>query len=146
MSRFESLTKNFTINPFDNSVIIVDEAHNLVSRIVNKLKNEESLATRLYKYVMGAENAKVVLLTGTPVVNYPNEISILFNMLRGYIKTWSFQLVTKGAGKIDQKTIERILSEIKTLDYIEYKPSTKRLDITRNPYGFFKQTAKRSYM
>ena len=65
-------------------------------------------------------------------------------MLRGYIKTWSFQLVTKGAGKIDQKTIERILSEIKTLDYVEYKPSTKRLDITRNPYGFFKQ-AKRSY-
>ena len=65
-------------------------------------------------------------------------------MLRGYIKTWSFNF-TKGAGKIDQKTIERILSEIKTLDYVEYKPSTKRLDITRNPYGFFKQTTKRSY-
>lgn len=145
LSHLETLTNGFKNNPFDNAVVIVDEAHNLVSRIVNKLKNEESLATRLYKYVMGAENAKVVLLTGTPVVNYPNEISILFNMLRGYIKTWSFQLVTKGAGKIDQKTIERILSEIKTLDYVEYKPSTKRLDITRNPYGFFKQTAKRSY-
>lgn len=145
LSHLETLTNGFKTNPFDNAVVIVDEAHNLVSRIVNKLKNEESLANRIYKYIMSAENAKVVLLTGTPVVNYPNEISILFNMLRGYIKTWSFQLVTKGTGKIDQKRIEKILSEIKTLDYIEYKPSTKRLDITRNPYGFFKQTAKRGY-
>ena len=145
LSHLETLTNGFKTNPFDNAVVIVDEAHNLVSRIVNKLKNEESLANRIYKYIMSAENAKVVLLTGTPVVNYPNEISILFNMLRGYIKTWSFQLVTKGTGKIDQKRIEKILSEIKTLDYVEYKPSTKRLDITRNPYGFFKQTAKRGY-
>ena len=30
---------NTTINPFDNKVIIIDEAHNFVSRIVNKLKS-----------------------------------------------------------------------------------------------------------
>ena len=27
-----------TSNPFDNSVIVIDEAHNVVSRIVNKIK------------------------------------------------------------------------------------------------------------
>ena len=27
-----------TSNPFDNSVIVIDEAHNFVSRIVNKIK------------------------------------------------------------------------------------------------------------
>ena len=145
LSHLETLTSGFKNNPFDNSVIVVDEAHNLVSRIVNKLKNEESLAMRLYRYIMSANNAKVVLLTGTPVVNYPNEISILFNMLRGYIKSWSFQLLTKSGGKIDQKTIEKILFEIRTLDYVEYKPSTKRLVITRNPYGFFKKSTKRGY-
>ena len=30
---------NFTKNPFDNKVIIVDITHNLVSRIVNKIKH-----------------------------------------------------------------------------------------------------------
>ena len=28
-------------NPFDDKVIIIDEAHNFVSRIVNKLKNKK---------------------------------------------------------------------------------------------------------
>ena len=28
-------------NPFDDSVVIIDEAHNFVSRIVNKLKNQK---------------------------------------------------------------------------------------------------------
>ena len=42
MSHLESDTYNFTKNPFDNKVIIVDEAHNLVSRIVNKINNTES--------------------------------------------------------------------------------------------------------
>ena len=28
-------------NPFDNSVIVIDEAHNLVSRIVNKIKKKK---------------------------------------------------------------------------------------------------------
>ena len=40
----KNLTENNTINPFDNSVVIVDEAHNLVSRIVNKLKAKKSVS------------------------------------------------------------------------------------------------------
>ena len=59
-------------NPFDNSVII-DEAHNFVSRIVNKIKEETSL--KLYELVLSANNARVVFLTGTPMINYPNEIT-----------------------------------------------------------------------
>jgi len=35
--RFKQLTKNFEDNIFDNSVVIIDEAHNLISRIVNKI-------------------------------------------------------------------------------------------------------------
>ena len=35
---FEDMTDNYKRNPFDNAVIIIDEAHNLVGRIVNKLK------------------------------------------------------------------------------------------------------------
>ena len=43
---------------------------------------------RLYEYLMSAENCRVILLSGTPIINYPNEIAILYNILRGYI-TWT---------------------------------------------------------
>ena len=37
----ESEQLSGTSNPFDNKVIIIDEAHNFVSRIVNKLKSKK---------------------------------------------------------------------------------------------------------
>ena len=89
-SHLQALSENYTINPFDNKVIIIDEAHNFVSRIVNKLRKtkKKTLSILLYEYLMGATNCKIILLTGTPIINYPNEIAILFNILRGYIKTF----------------------------------------------------------
>jgi hypothetical protein len=35
--KLREMTDNFKINLFDDAVVIVDEAHNLISRIVNKL-------------------------------------------------------------------------------------------------------------
>ena len=39
--RLSEMTSGFTKNIFDNAVVIIDEAHNLISRIVNKLKKEK---------------------------------------------------------------------------------------------------------
>ena len=41
--KLSELTAGFTKNLFDNSVIIIDEAHNLISRIVNKIKKEKPI-------------------------------------------------------------------------------------------------------
>lgn len=46
MSRLSELTNEFKENYFDNKVIIIDEAHNLISRIVNKLKSKTNIATK----------------------------------------------------------------------------------------------------
>jgi hypothetical protein len=149
--RLEELTSGFTKNLFDNSVIIIDEAHNLISRIVNKIKKEKVipenergekeyspkfLSTKLYEYLMSAKNARVVLLSGTPIINYPNEFGILFNILRGYIKTWNIPLNVKTTKKVDKNTLQDMLLGEKTLDYLDYSPSSKVLTITRNPFGF----------
>ena len=149
--RLEELTFGFTKNLFDNSVIIIDEAHNLISRIVNKIKKEKAipenergekeyspkfLSTKLYEYLMSAKNARVIMLTGTPIINYPNEFGILFNILRGYIKTWNFPLNVKTSKKVDRTTLQEMLIGEKVLDYLDYSPSSKILTITRNPYGF----------
>ena len=109
-SHLRDLTQNGNINPFDNKVIIVDEAHNFVSRIVNKMGKPDSLNQRLYEYLMTAENCRIVLLTGTPIINYPNEIGILFNILRGYIKTFTVPINVKTAGKVDESKIKSIIA------------------------------------
>jgi hypothetical protein len=135
-SHLDSLSDNGRINPFDNKVIIIDEAHNFVSRIVNKLKKPESLSMKLYEYLLSAENCRVVLLTGTPVINYPNELGILFNILRGYIKTYKFQLSVKAKGKVDENRIREIIGKFNAQDFLEYNAASFSLTITRNPFGF----------
>ena len=149
---FRELTNNFENNIFDDSVVVIDEAHNLISRIVNKInKNKkygnrdkrdtntlaaEPLAIQIYDYLMRANNCRVVLLTGTPIINYPNEIAVLFNILRGYIKTWHLPLSIESGAKITKETLQDMLSKDKNMDYIDYSPSSKMLVITRNPLGF----------
>ena len=256
--RLEELTSGFTRNLFDNSVVIIDEAHNLVSRIVNKIKKEplvneikrgdqerisrdlakrlsdmlekiptiselsekkiaelskevkevltnvkgnleindeernileininvflkaikkinepasiqqitdiqgpvsivitrlqtnpvlesrvgekeflpKNLSSKLYEYLLSAKDAKIVLLTGTPVINYPNEFGILFNILRGYIKTWEFPISDTTARAFNRDDLFEMLKGEKSLDYIDYDQNLKYLTITRNPFGF----------
>ena len=159
IKQLETLTNGFSRNLFDNNVVVIDEAHNLISRIVNKVKKEKdipennrgekanapvNLAMKLYEYLLSAQNARIVLLTGTPIINYPNEFSILFNILRGYIKTWEFPLNVKTSKKIDKESLQEILMGEKSLDYLDYSPSSKLLTITRNPFGFKNKIKKES--
>lgn len=144
-SHLNVMTKNGNVNPFENKVVIIDEAHNFVSRVVNKLKKKKSLSYQLYQYLMDAENCRVIFLTGTPIINYPNEIGVLFNMLRGFIKTYTIPLTIQTSKKITLTQIKTILRSVAGLDYMEYKPSSKKLIITRNPFGFVSIYDKASY-
>jgi hypothetical protein len=142
MNKMKILTSNFTKNPFDNSVVLIDEAHNFVSRIVNKIKKPKSIPYMMYDYLMNATNARIVLLSGTPIINYPNEIGILYNILRGYLKTWTIPAVWEKADKINTDTILKILDDgnLKTFDYVEY--ADNKITITRNPFGFINTKKK----
>ncbi len=110
----KKLTADGSKNPFDNCVVIVDEAHNFAKKEM-----------RFYEYLMAATNCKLVFLTGTPIVDSPHEIAYLFNMLRGYVKTWAFPIDAATA-----TTVKKMFE--KTDDKIEYKD--KKLYITRNPF------------
>ena len=145
---FLKMTKQGTVNIFDNSVIVIDEAHNFISRIVNKIDKETApeidsttgektkpsifLSLQLYEMILAAQGARVILLTGTPMINYPNEIAILFNLLRGYIKTWKIPL--KASSPLNKDVLHEILIKNRSLDYLEF--SNGVLSITRNPFGF----------
>ena len=148
-SHLAVLSKSGTINPFDNAVVIIDEAHNFVSRIVNKLTRTDTLSGALYEYLMNAQNAKIVLLSGTPIINYPNEIAVLFNILRGKIKTWSLKLAVGGEKKVSQTFFQELFKSTilggNILDFLEYKATSTTLVLTRNPFGFVNKTEKDEY-
>lgn len=132
---FQRLTEGKK-NPFDNAVVIVDEAHNFVSRIVNKIKQKSSISYQLYDLLMSAQNVRIVFLSGTPIINYPNEIGILFNILRGYIYAWEIPLKSTTTKKLTTSTILNLFDkhDMTIHDFVEYSRNTLR--ITRNPFGF----------
>jgi hypothetical protein len=137
-------TQGGTVNPFDNSVIIIDEVHNFVSRIQNKLnKKKASVSTEIYEAILMAENCKVVPLTGTPYINYPCELGVLFNLIGGY--TFALEVTLN---VIDAKVNEQYFKEILTLPYIDilqYDRPRSKLTLVQNPYGFTKQDGKMIY-
>ncbi len=148
--KLKDMTNNFETNIFDDAVIVIDEAHNFISRIVNKIAKEKeaptdkygkkervpySMALILYELLLSAKNARIVLLTGTPIINYPNEIGILFNILRGYIKTWEIPLDIRSGQSVTKEKLQEIFTREKVLDYIDYSKD-KVITITRNPFGF----------
>jgi hypothetical protein len=146
-SHLQTMTNDFSKNPFDGKVVVIEEAHNFVSRIANKLtsKASGSLSLRLYEYLMSAKDCKVVMLTGTPIINYPNELGIMFNILRGYIKTFSFKLNVLSERKVSEDTLRKMLSSVSMVDYVEYSANRTTLTITKNPFGFVNVNKKGVY-
>ena len=125
-------------NPFSHKVVIIDEVHNFISRIVNKIDRPNSLSYRLYEHLMSAVNCRLVFLSGTPIINYPNEIGVLFNMLRGYMNVYTVPINTSNAS-VSIKNIPKIVEnfrvrDVKMVDRVVYKGGELR--ITMNPLRF----------
>jgi hypothetical protein len=119
-----------TSHVFDDHVIIVDEIHNLISRIVNA----SDIGRRLYDALMNAKNCKIVGLSGTPVINRPNEISYLMNLLRGPIEQISIPM--KAMDKWDEPGMTTFFRKIPEVDSVEFNSIKRIIMVTRNPEHF----------
>lgn len=126
-------------NPFNDKVIVVDEIHNLISMMIGSGFN----GPLLYYLLMTARRAKFVFLSGTPLINYPYEIAILLNIIRGY--TYTLQIpVRKGAGGVPVRELEiNLRKNVNSIDRFEYKRG--KIYITRNPRGFVSLWNKNKY-
>ena len=101
-------------NPFNNSTIIIDEGHNFVSRIINKLNiNQSSVSTELYNHIIQAENCNVVVLSGTPLINYPSELGVMFNLISGCYTTFEFRCNHSNPKNVKFKRISKSIKRIK---------------------------------
>lgn len=126
-SNIESLPENF-----DNCVVIIDEAHNLIGYAI-----KESLRKVLYDRIYKSRNCKIVALSGTPAVNRPREIAYLMNLLRGPIERISIPMKT--ASSWDEPLMTSFFRAIKDVDTIEFNATKRTVLLTRNPPNFESQ-------
>jgi hypothetical protein len=117
-------------NPYSDSVVIVDEVHNLISRVSNK----SDITKPLYDLIYNATNCKVVALSGTPVINRANEVAYLMNLLRGPIER--IIIPVKAIPSWDEERMTQALRSIPDVDVIEYNAVKKYILVTRNPPHF----------
>jgi hypothetical protein len=126
-------------NPFDNSTVIIDEVHNFIGSVLNKLNvGKKSISTELYEHMMDAENCRIILLTGTPYINYPSELGCLFNLISGYTKTVDVK-VNSVKSVLTQAYFEQLFRLDGLVDIIEYNPNSSIVRFVKNPYGFIKE-------
>jgi superfamily II DNA or RNA helicase len=116
----EKMVKELGTKPFNNCFIIIDEIHNFISRIVNGSR----LAKALYNHMMNATGIKLILLSGTPIINQPYEIATLINLVRGPIKEYNIELLKKSNVPDLKAIIEHLQTKnlycfIDTIDYNE---------------------------
>jgi hypothetical protein len=97
---------------FNDSVVIIDEVHNFISRIVNGSK----LARGIYNALMAARQCKLVLLSGTPIINNPYEVATLINLIRGPMQIYELRLLKYSA----EPTFEQMVTQLSADDVYKY--------------------------
>lgn len=117
-------------NPFDNQCVIIDEVHNFISKIVNG----RQIGQALYKLLMNAKNCKLICLSGTPIINYPNEIAYLVNLLCGYRKTYTLKFMKASPFVVED--IKSLLDASPYIDYYSLDENAKALFLVLVPEGF----------
>lgn len=103
-------------------------------------KNEDYMRGYLfYRLFMDAKNAKVVGLSGTPLINFPEELGILMNILHGPIHTIEFNVELEGSREL-RPILEAIIARNENLDTAFFKTSDRfmTVTITRLPEQFTK--------
>jgi len=79
--------KTSEIPSFDNSVVIIDEIHNLIKAYINAKLNKQSVAKALITKLKNANHVKIIALSGDPIYSRPSEAGILFELLKPSLGT-----------------------------------------------------------
>lgn len=121
----------------DNSVLIIDEVHNLTNAMAKEFPGVRG--KYLKQLIMDAENLKLVFLSGTPMINNLYEVGQLFNLLRGWIHTFNYVIkpLDRGNSPVPVSKMEQTLNEsIKSVDHFMIQKKDNLITLTRNPIGF----------
>ena len=94
-----------------------------------------------YRLFMDAKNCKIIGLSGTPLINFPEELGILSNILHGAIHKIEFTAGITVEGMRDVRPIiEELVTKNENLDTVHFTVSEGSVDVTvtRLPEQFTK--------
>jgi len=142
---------------FDGAVIVIDEIHNLI-RTINNSRLEDFYKTEplepeykakfcmtgkryrisylVYRLLCNAVGTKIVALSGTPIINYPQELGIMANLLSGDMRYASGML---SAG-VNVEAVKTALARHPEVDIYEILPGkgATSMRLTPVPSGYRK--------
>jgi hypothetical protein len=127
---------------FKGALVIMDEAHNFMSRVMNGSR----IASSLYNHMMHAKGIRFVLLSGTPVINHPFELSYLLNLVRGPMHVHEGKLSKNVATNFDLGDLAKYVDhfQVSTTDPITvewtlapegYVLDTDRISLKKEAWG-----------
>ena len=119
------------IGSLDNKVIIIEEVHNLISKIMSGIMGSSKQGLEIYNFLMNAQNAKIIALSGTPLINDPFESAILFNILKGYVEITYFKILKVPSIYGEEWKLNDLEDELlanKQIDYLEINKINKSIE------------------
>lgn len=124
-------------NPFDDAFVVIDEAHNFISRVNNGSK----VSRLLYEAMLKAKNLKLVMLSGTPIINHPFELCVMLNLARGPMHIEEYQLLKSAAKELP--TPDDVMEALgdalaQRVDTVQVSAKDQKIQITLLPWGFSK--------
>jgi ribosomal protein S18 acetylase RimI-like enzyme len=77
--QIKKMSDDEIVKHFSNKIIVIDEVHNL--RIQDQEKDSMDTYEQYYRFLHLIKNAKVILLSGTPMKDKPEEIASVANLI-----------------------------------------------------------------
>jgi superfamily II DNA or RNA helicase len=74
--RISKMKKDLIIKKYSNKIIVIDETHNL-----RMSDDDEKQYNIIHEFLHTVKNCKILLLTGTPMVDKPEEIASIMNLI-----------------------------------------------------------------
>ena len=116
----ENVETHGVLSPFRENVITIDEVHNFI----NQIMNGSAPANVFYDWIINSEDVKIIFLSGTPIINKPAEIAILYNMLRGVLHIFNYTVLSER----DDFEVQQELRQ----EFYQKNSSIEQLHVSRN--------------
>jgi len=135
----QKMMETYTPRFFDQSIVVIDEAHNFISQATHP----GTLNYRLYQALRGARDCRLILLSGTPAINNVLEIGTTLNLLRGDMRVLELEMPVSETfpttdeikarlqgRKLNAVTLDRYVDDVVT------SPGEHRIRVALLPQGF----------
>jgi len=148
---FMNATKN--VDSSKKSMYIIEEAHNFINNVYSNIKTGTGKRAQvIYDYIIQDKkdnsDTRVVLLSGTPAINNPFELSLLFNLLRPgifptsesefnriFVSSTFYQTINPASKNMFQRRIQGLVSYyLGATPDVYAETSTHYIDIPMSKY------------